>query len=161
MKCLSSKIFSGAETGLRLRSHLSFAEVILRWNAEGIGDPVEKREHSGDVDGFGDLSFGPAGVADFLNLRVSGARGVIGDEFDVGHQGAFGGREPGFVELAFEDGFYGLVSGSLNTQEVGVAIQSIWAPVQKRNVTGDHLVVAEGEMAGGEINGIGKIDDLL
>ena len=57
-----------------------------------------------------------------------------------------------FVQLAFENRRYALISRSLNTQEVGVAVQSIRAPVQKGNVTGNHFLVAALEMSGGKMD---------
>jgi hypothetical protein len=51
------------------------------------------------------------------------------------------GGKPRFVEFAFDDGLYALISGSLSTQEVSMAVQSIRAPVQVRNVAGNHFLV--------------------
>jgi hypothetical protein len=47
-----------------------------------------------------------------------------------------------------------LIVGSLNTQEVGVAVQSIRTPVQVGDVAGDHFLEAAREMAFGEVNRI-------
>lgn len=41
-----------------------------------------------------------------------------------------------------------------------MAVQSIWAAIQEGNVTGDHFLVAAGEMAFREMNLIGEFDDL-
>ena len=41
-----------------------------------------------------------------------------------------------------------------------MAIQSIRAPVQKGNVTGNHFLVAAGEVTFGEVNFVGELDDL-
>jgi hypothetical protein len=71
-----------------------------------------------------------------------------------------GQRQAGFIELAFEDCRNALIGGSLNTQEVGVAVQSIRALVQKGNVTGNHFLVAAGEVTFGEVEFVGELDDL-
>lgn len=42
-----------------------------------------------------------------------------------------------------------------------MAVQSIRATVQKRNVTRNHFLVATAEMARGEMDGVGKIDNLF
>jgi hypothetical protein len=76
------------------------------------------------------------------------------DQFHIIEQRAFRWSQARVVELALENGIYALIGGSLNTQEVGVAVQSIWAPVQVRNVAGDHLLVAAREVTFGEMNRI-------
>jgi hypothetical protein len=106
------------------------------------------------------LIFFPSGVAQFLHVRVGGSRRIPGDQIHVYRQSALGWRQAGFIELAFEDCCNALVGGSLSTQEVGVAVQSIWTPIQKRNVAGDHFLMAAGEMALGEMNPVGEFDDL-
>jgi hypothetical protein len=106
------------------------------------------------------LIFFPSGIAQFLNVCVGGACRVFGDQFDVNHESALGGRQARFIEFAFEDCCDALIGGSLNTQEEGVAVQSIRAAIQKGNVTGDHFLVAAGEMAFGEVKCIGEFNDL-
>jgi hypothetical protein len=86
--------------------------------------------------------------------------GGVGDEFGVVEQGTFGRRESRLIEFAFENRRNALIGGSLNTQEVGVAVESIRAPVQKRDVARDHFLVAASEMAGGEVNCVRKLNDL-
>lgn len=85
---------------------------------------------------------------------------VLGDDFGVVEQRAFGGRKAGFVELARDDGRYALFGGSLDTQEVGVAVQSILAAVEAGDPTGEEFLVAAREMAFGKVYGVGKFDDL-
>ncbi|MGA7189946.1 MAG: hypothetical protein WBY66_15735, partial [Candidatus Acidiferrales bacterium] len=41
-----------------------------------------------------------------------------------------------------------------------MAVQSIRAAIQEGNVTGDHFLVAAGEMAFGEVNFIREFDDM-
>ena len=42
-----------------------------------------------------------------------------------------------------------------------MAVQSIWTPVQIRNIAGDHLLMPSREMAFGEVDGIGELNYLL
>jgi hypothetical protein len=46
-----------------LRSHLAGLQIILRRDTEGVRYAIEKREESGDIDGFGDLVLSPSGIA--------------------------------------------------------------------------------------------------
>jgi hypothetical protein len=66
----------------------------------------------------------------------------------------------GLVDLALQYGGYALFVGSLNTQEVGMTVQSIRTAVEIGNVAGDHLLVAACEMTLGEMDGVGKLYDL-
>ena len=91
---------------------------------------------------------------------MRGACRVFGDQFDVNHQSALCRSEARFIEFAFEDCCYALIGGSLNTQEVGVAVQSIRAAIQEGDITGDHFLVAAGEMAFGEVDLIREFYDL-
>jgi hypothetical protein len=138
--------------GTRLGRDFAGGEVIHGGDAEGVGYSIEEGEHGGDVDGFGDLIFGPAGVAQLLDVGSGGAGGGLGDQFHVVEQDALGERQAGFVELAFENRGNALIGGSLDTQEVGVAVESIGAAIEVGDVAGDHLLVAAGEVAFGEMN---------
>jgi hypothetical protein len=53
-----------------------------------------------------------------------------------------------------------LISGSLNPQEVSVAIQSIRTSIEVRDVAGDHLFVPASEMPFGEMNSVRELDHL-
>ena len=112
----------------------------MRRNAEGIGDAIEEGEHGGDVDGLGDLVFGPAGSAKLFDIFGGGTVGGFRDELHVVQQDALRRGQAGFLQLALQYCGYGLIGGSLNTQEVGVAIQSIRATVEVGDVAGDHLL---------------------
>jgi hypothetical protein len=114
-----------------LRSHFSDAEVVLRGNAEGIGDAIEEGEHGDDVDGLSDLVFAPAGAAKFCDIFGSGTVGGFGDELGVVQQSALRLGQASFIELAFENGCDSLIGGSLNPQEVSVAVQSIGAAIEE------------------------------
>jgi hypothetical protein len=41
------------------------------------------------------------------------------------------------VKLAFDDGLYALIGCSLDTQEVGVAVESIWTAIQIGDIARD------------------------
>jgi hypothetical protein len=120
-----------------LRRHFPGPEVVLGGNAEGISNPIEKGEHCGDVDSFRDLLFFPAEVTKFLNILGGRTIGGVGDQLDVIQQSALRRSEARFVKLTFNDGLYTLIRCSLDTQEVGVAVQSIRATVQIGNIAGD------------------------
>jgi len=147
-------------TGPVSRGEMADRKIVLRRHAERVGHTIEERKHRDHVDGFGDLVFRPTGVAQPLN--VGGSRFVRGvcDERGVIEQGAFGRRQARFVKLTLQNRRNALIGGSLNTQEVGVAVESIRAPVEIGDVARDHLLVAAGEMALGEVNGIRELDDL-
>ena len=74
------------------------------------------------------------------------------NQFRIIKQRALGRSQAGFIEVALKYGFDTLIGCSLNTQEVGMAVQSIRAPVQIGDVAGDHLLVPAREMAFGEMN---------
>ena len=88
---------------------------------------------------------------------MRGAGGVARDLLDVVKQYALGGREFSLIKIALDDGLHRFVVGSLDTQEVSVAVQSIWTVVQVGNMAGNHLLVAAGEMALGKMNDIGEL----
>jgi hypothetical protein len=64
------------------------------------------------------------------------------------------------MEFAFQNCSYALIGGSLNTQEVSVAIESIRAAIEKGNVAGDHLLVTAREMTFRKVNFVGEFDYL-
>jgi hypothetical protein len=103
----------------------------LRRYAKGVRDAIEEGERGNDVNGFRDLIFGPAGVAQLLNVRGGGFVGSLCDEIRVIEQGAFSGCQSRVIEFTFENRRNALIGGSLNTQEVSVAVESIRAPVQE------------------------------
>ena len=129
-----------------LRRQLPDCEVILRRNAECVRNPIEEREHCGDVDGFRDLVFAPPGIAELLYIGVRRPAGSFGDELHVVDQSPLSRSQPGFIELTLENCAYALIAGSLNPQEVGMTVQSIRTAVQVGDVAGNHLLVAAGEM---------------
>ena len=63
-------------------------------------------------------------------------------------------RETSLVQFAFDDCLHASIIGSLNPQEVGVAVQSIRTPVQVRYVTGDHFFVTSRQVPFGKMESI-------
>jgi hypothetical protein len=136
----------------KLRRELSRRQIILRRNAEGIGDAIEEGEHRGDVDGFRDLILFPSGVAQFLDVIRGGTAGGFGDELHVIEQNPLGRSQSGFIELTFENCAYALIAGSLDPQEVGMTVQSIWTAVEVGDVAGNHLLMTTGQVSFGEMH---------
>jgi hypothetical protein len=124
------------------RRELSSREIVLRSDAKGIGDAIEERKHGGHIHRFRNLLFFPSAITKFLHVfrgrLVSGLR----HQLCIFEQQTLGRCQPSFIELAFDDCLYALICGSLNPQEVSMAVQSIRAPVQIGDVTGDHLLVS-------------------
>jgi len=112
-------------------------KVILGRNAECVSDAIEKSEHCGDVDSFRNLVFFPACVPKFLHILGGRAIGGVGDQLDVIQQSSLRRSKAGLVKLAFDDGLYALIRCSLDTQEVGMAVQSIWAAIQIGDIACD------------------------
>jgi hypothetical protein len=115
----------------RLRGHFPDGEVVLRGNAESIGDAIEEGEHGDDVDGLSDLVLGPADGAKLCDIFDGGTVGGFGDELGVVQQSVLRLGQARFIELAFENGCDSLIGGSLNPQEVSVAVQSIRAAIEE------------------------------
>jgi hypothetical protein len=73
-----------------LRRQFPRLQILLRANPEGVGYAVEEGEHSGDIDGFGDLILTPPCVANFLDIFAGGARSGVRHLFYVVEQRALG-----------------------------------------------------------------------
>jgi hypothetical protein len=125
----------------RLRRHFSELEIVLRRHAKSVGDAIEEGKYGDNVDRLGDLVFTPAVVAQALHIFGSRAICRLRNDLGVFHQGALPRSQAGLVELAFQNCRNRLIIGSLNPQEVSVAVQSIRTSVQVGNVAGDHLLV--------------------
>jgi hypothetical protein len=108
---------------------VSRRQIILRRHAKGVRDSIEESEQGDDVNRLCDLIFGPAGVSQFLDIRSGGVVSSRCDEFRVIEQCAFSGRQSRLIELSLQNRCNASIGGSLDTQEVGVAVQSIRAPV--------------------------------
>lgn len=141
-------------------SHPAQLQVILLRNPKRVGDPVEECKHRGDVDRLGNLVLAPARSAQLLNVFAGGAIGCFGDQFHVVEQGPLSGGQAGDVEVSVENRANAGIIGSLNTQEVGVTVQSIRTMVEEGDVAGDHLLVPAREVALGEVNGVGELHHL-
>ena len=147
-------------TGVSLGRHFPGRQIVLGRDSESISDPIEEGKHGRDVDRFGDLIFAPSRIAQSLHVLGRGAGGGLRNKLHVFKQCSFSRGQSCVFELPFENCRYTLITGSLDTQEVGVAIQSIRAPVQIGDVAGNHLLVAASQMAFGEVDGIREIDYL-
>jgi hypothetical protein len=129
------------DRGFLLRRHFPRRKVILRRHSKRVRNAIEESEHGGDVNRLGNLIFFPSGVAKFLHVFWRRAIRRLGDLLHIIEQHPLGGSESRFIEFAFDDGLYALIGGSLNPQEVSVAVQSIRALVQIRDVTGNHFLM--------------------
>ena len=143
-----------------LRRHLSDRKIVLRRDAEGIRDAIEEGEHRRDIDGFGNLLFFPAGYSKLFDIFRGSAVSRFGNQFHVVHENALSFGQASLVELSFQDRSYTFIGGSLNPQEVSVAVQSIRTAVQVGDIAGNHLFVTAGEMAFGKMDGVRKLNNL-
>src|SRR5271165_38771 len=143
-----------------LRRHPAQRQIVLRRHAKRIGDTVEEGEQRRDVNRLGDLLLSPAVVAQPLDVFRGRAVRRFGYKLHVLHEGVLRLRQARLVEFALQYRIHALIVGPLNTQEVGMAVQSIRAPVKVGDVAGDHLLVAAVQMAFGKMNGVGELDDL-
>ena len=132
----------------------------MRGHSKSIRHPIKKREQRYDVNRLRNLIFAPTSVAQFLNVVGGGAVCSVRDQFYIAEKSTLGDRKAGFAELAFENRAYTFISGSLNTQEVSMTVQSIRAAVQVRDVAGNHLLIAAREMTFREMHSVGKLDHL-
>ena len=103
---------------------------MLRRYSESIGHAIEERKHRNDVHRLGDLLLRPAVAAQFLDTLRRRAIRSVNNGLPVVHQRALAGGEARFLELACENRRDALIIGSLDTKEVGVAVESIRAAVQ-------------------------------
>lgn len=128
-------------------------------DVEGVGEAHEHVEEGGIVDGFGDLRFAPACVAQRLNLGVGDAVGVAGDGGDEVEQEPLGGGDGGVVEVGVADGpGDGCEVFALQLQEPCVVAESVVAVGESGDVGGDHFVLGAGERAIGEVEARGLED---
>ena len=132
----------------------------MRRNAESIGDAVEKSEHCSDIYCLGNLFLLPAYVTEVLHILHGCLVSSFGHQLYEVQQRLLACSETGFVKLAFDDCLYALIGGSLNTQEVSVAVQSIRTTVQVRDVAGNHLFVTPREMSLRKMNRVGELNYL-
>lgn len=104
--------------------------VTHRLNAERVGYPVEEGEHGGNIDGLRELLVGPSGGPQRVGVIASNFVCLEGNLASKREQQPFSRGQPGGVQVSRRDGGYGLVIGSLFTQEVGMGVQSIRAAIQ-------------------------------
>lgn len=116
--------------GLALRRQFARSHVVLRGNAEGICNAVEEGEQRGNVYRLGNLVFFPPRRSHFVHVFGGSSVRRFGNQFHIIQQRALCRGESRLLELALENSRYALIGGSLNPQEVSVAVQSIRAAVQ-------------------------------
>jgi len=109
----------------------------LRRHSERIRHAIEKRKHRRHVNGFRNLILTPTGIAQRLHIGGRRVRRIHRQLADVLKQRQLRRTQPRIAEPAFDDRRYAFFTRSLNTQEVGMRIQSIIALIQIRNVAGD------------------------
>ena len=126
----------------------------MRRNTESIGDTVKESKHGRDVHRLGNLFFLPAYIAELLRVLGRGLVSSFRDQLYIFQKCALTRTETGLVKIALEDCFYALISGSLNTQEVSMTVQSIRATIQVRDVAGNHFFMAPRQMPFRKMNGV-------
>ena len=110
-------------------------------NTKGICDTIEEGEHGRDVHCLGNLFLFPTDLSELLHVLGCGFVSSFRDQLYIFQKCALTRTETSLVKIALKDCFYALICGSLNTQEVSVTVQSIWATIQERDVAGNHLFV--------------------
>ena len=136
-------------------------KIALGSYPECIRNPVKEREHRRDVYRLGNLRFRPPMVAKLLHIFGSGAVGRLGHLGHILKQRTIGRTEPCFVQFTVGKRLYCSFFGSLNTQEVGMRVQSIRTAVEPRYPTRDGLLGLAGQVSFGEMDGIAELHDLL
>ena len=135
---------------------------LYRWgrmDIEGVRQSHEEVEQGPVVDGLGDLSVGPADIAQALDLFVgnpiNGRVRVSTNSNSRRSSGLIGARSRS-PSRSRRSGL--AVLGSLQLQEPRMGAESLVASVQRRNVQRDHLVLSAGEGTVGKMEA-GRILD--
>ena len=150
----------GSVTFGRLGSQLARDEVVLGRRAKRICYPVEEGEHCDYVNSLRNLILVPARPAEFLHVFMRRPAGRLSNQFCIFEQRLLSNRKVCLIELTLGDGFDRFIGCSLNPQEVGVTIDSIWTTVQRGNISGKHLLVTPREVALGEVDSIRELHNL-
>ncbi len=137
---------------LESRGQFSGREVVLGRNPKGICDAVKEGEHCSDIHCLGNLFFLPAYVAELLHILHGCFVCRFRNQLHVLQQSPLARSEAGFVKFALDDCLYALICGSLNTQEVSMAVESIRTAVQVRNVAGNHFFMPPRQMSLRKVN---------
>jgi hypothetical protein len=116
-------------------------------DSKSICDTVKESEHCGDIHRLGNLFFLPARVAELLHVLRSCLVRSSSNQLDVLEKCPLTCGEAGFVNFALDDCLYALICGSLNPQEVSVAVQSIRTTIQVRDVAGNHFFMTPRKMS--------------
>ena len=144
----------------RLRRQFSSLQVIRRRHAKGVGNTIEEGKHGRDVHSFRNLILTPPEIPQSLNIFVGRTVCSVGDQLNVTKQADLPAGKSCFIQLTFQDGLNTFIGCSLNTQEVSMAVQSIWTAVQIRDVTGNHLLVPTRKMPFREVDFVRDLNHL-
>lgn len=87
------------------------------FQAESVGDAVEKSKKRSDVDSFGDLRIGPAGGTERLRVIGRDAIGGFRHQLDESQKCAFGLRQRSAFDVAAAECFGSTIVGPLQLQE--------------------------------------------
>lgn len=157
----ATSVFFQPSLSASLFRKLIHFQVILRRNPERIRHTIEESEHRGDVDRFGDLRFGPAKVAQLLHILVRRAIRCFRNLGHVLKQPSLGITQSGPVQIAMCDRLDCSLFGSLNTQEVGMRVQSIRTAVQVRNPACNRFFRPPRQVPLGEMHRIPKFHHIM
>ena len=125
-------------------------EEALGGEAEGVCDAVEGGEEGDEVDGFGDLGFGPAGEGEGFDIGAVDGLRILIDLVGEGEKGALGGSDGGGSQVSVAKRIDEPEGAALHAQEAGVAVSAVGALIAERDEGGEHLLVAAREMTVGE-----------
>jgi hypothetical protein len=106
------------------------------------------------------LFFAPTASAQFFHISVGCTISGLSHKFHVLKQSALCIGQACLFHFAFKNCGYAFIGGSLDPQEVSVAVNSIRTVVQIRDIAGDHFFVAPGEMPLGKVDGVGELHNL-
>jgi hypothetical protein len=122
---------------LRQSIHL---KITLRNDPEGIRNPIEEGKHRGDIDRFGNLRLRPTVIAQRLHVSIGSAIRSFRYHGHIVEQCTFRRAQARFFQIAIRDGPYSSFFCSLNTQEVCMRVQSIWAAIEPRHPARDRFL---------------------
>ena len=142
---------------LRGRVH---CQITLRRNAERISHPVEKGEHRRNVNRLRDLGLAPSEIAQRLHVGGRGAIGCLGHLGDVFKQNAVCIVELRLCKVAGGQRLDCFFFGSLNTQEVGMRIQSIRATIKPGDPAGNRFLGLTRKMPFREVDRVAEAHHL-
>lgn len=109
---------------------MSQGQIILGRHPKCICNPVEECKQRRDVNRLRNLLSCPAVRAQLLDIFCGRAIRRVRDQLDILQQGTLGVGQTGLINLTMQNRSYTFIACSLNTQEVGVTVQSIRTAIQ-------------------------------